>query len=539
MSLERLDLHLAGQVVMLELKNNPSFRQKVEDALSSRFQQFATEATAAMSEAVVRLRNARDVHAERVVVIADGLEKFTPLREEDRDVMEASVESLFVQHARLLRLPCHVIYTFPLWLRFRVAELGSLYDSQPLVLPMVKIAERTGGRTRRGSRSCGSSSEGESTSRASSARTSGLLTDLVLASGGYPRDLLRMMREVLVRGESFPVAPKVVSRVIDDLAREYAVIVRGTHVPMLRALAGTHRMPQGDSGEVAAFGRLLEKWLVLAYRDDDEWYDLHPLVKRAPLVAGALADALKLAPEIVAAFESLARSLALMDGFALIPLEVTGPDLGRAFAAWLLERGRQTRVVEPLDEPGWRAIVASLLDDADERTTTMVLGPRTLAPGMAAGLSLLNQRRDSIVSGLAHPLLWCGPLEFLKATWERAPDTLVDPRDDPQGAPGVAGSGGESAVAGSRGAGREGETARDARGSAGAGDALMIARVSVQLAEALLAAGEFAEANEVVARAREEATDSGSLALLEARAALRSEMERGLIGRSSMRPSAR
>jgi hypothetical protein len=86
------------------------------------------------------------------------------------------------------------------------------------------------------------------------------------------------------------VAPKVVTRVIDDLAREYAVIVRGTHVPMLRALAGAHRMPQGDSSEVAAFGRLLEKWLVLAYRDDDEWYDLHPLVKRAPLMATAIGE---------------------------------------------------------------------------------------------------------------------------------------------------------------------------------------------------------------------------------------------------------
>ncbi len=290
-TLARLDLHLAGQVVMLEMKNNPSFRQKVEDALSSRFQQFATEATAAMSEAVVRLRRAKETHAERVVVIADGLEKFTPLREEDRDTMEASVESLFVQHARLLRLPCHVIYTFPLWLRFRVAELGSLYDSQPLVLPMVKIGERDGTKYEVGIEKLRELVRRRiDEDHVLGGATSGLLTSLVLASGGYPRDLLRMMREVLVRGDTFPVAPKVVSRVIDDLAREYAVIVRGTHVPMLRALAGAHRMPQGDSSEVAAFGRLLEKWLVLAYRDDDEWYDLHPLVKRAPLMAAAVGE---------------------------------------------------------------------------------------------------------------------------------------------------------------------------------------------------------------------------------------------------------
>jgi hypothetical protein len=97
-----------------------------------------------------------------------------------------------------------------------------------------------------------------------------------------------MAREVLVRGETFPVSPKVVSRVIDDLAREYAVVVRGTYVPMLARVAESHAMPQADAAEVAAFGRLLEKWLVLAYRDEEEWYDLHPLVKRAPLVASAL-----------------------------------------------------------------------------------------------------------------------------------------------------------------------------------------------------------------------------------------------------------
>ncbi len=231
---------------------------------------------------------------------------------------------------------------------------------------------------------------------------------------------------------------------------------------------------------------------------------------------------MKITPSIAAAFESIARSMALMDGFSLIPVEVTGPDLGRALAAWLGERDLKTRVLEPVDEPGWRAIVASVLDDADEadaRKTTMVLGPRALAPGMAAGLSLLNQRRDSIVSGLAHPLLWCGPQEFLKATWERAPDlwsirgmthrvlaTSRAPAESPLW-PGIVVRDSPERLR---------ETLESARSQ---GDAAMIARVSVQLAEALLASGEFGEANEVIARAREEAIDGGTLALLEARAA--------------------
>jgi hypothetical protein len=263
----------------------------VEETLSGRFQQFAAEALHTMTESVVRLRKAPDSTAERVVVIADGLEKFSPLREEDRDAMEASVESLFVQHARLLRLPCHVIYTFPIWLRFRVAELGSLYDSQPLVLPMVKIAERDGRPYEAGIEKLRELVRKRIDEKHVFGGGGQILTDLVLASGGYPRDLLRMVREVLVRGESFPISPLTASRVIDDLAREYAVVVRGTHVPMLEKLSTTHTLPQADSNEVAAFGRLLEKWLVLAYRDETEWYDLHPLVRRSPLVAAALGGA--------------------------------------------------------------------------------------------------------------------------------------------------------------------------------------------------------------------------------------------------------
>src|SRR5262249_22908326 len=114
-----------------------------EQQLKVRFQQFAKEAETHMVEAVVRIKAA--THAHRVVVLADGLEKFTPLREEDRASMEASVETVFVQHATLLKLPCHVIYTFPLWLRFRAPELGALYDGQPQVLPMVKIADKGAG----------------------------------------------------------------------------------------------------------------------------------------------------------------------------------------------------------------------------------------------------------------------------------------------------------------------------------------------------------------------------------------------------------
>jgi hypothetical protein len=200
------------------------------------------------------------------------------------------VEGVFVQHSRWLHLPCHAVYTFPLWLRFRVAELGALYDGTPAVLPMVKIADQDGTpypvgvdklvdlvhrRVRDLPRFFGDDLDLT-------------LLPILQASGGYPRDLLRMVRQLLLDARSFPVQLADAQRVIDELLQQYAFVVRGTNLPLLKQIATSHTLPQDDAEQVAAFGRLLERWLVLAYRNGHEWYDLHPLVRRAPIVRAYL-----------------------------------------------------------------------------------------------------------------------------------------------------------------------------------------------------------------------------------------------------------
>jgi hypothetical protein len=66
--------------------------------------------------------------------------------------------------------------------------------------------------------------------------------------------------------------------------------VRGTNLPLLEQIATTHALPQKDAEQVQAFWRLLERWLVLACRNGEEWYDLHPLVRRAPIVRAYLEE---------------------------------------------------------------------------------------------------------------------------------------------------------------------------------------------------------------------------------------------------------
>jgi tetratricopeptide (TPR) repeat protein len=122
-------------------------------------------------------------------------------------------------------------------------------------------------------------------------------------------------------------------------------------------------------------------------------------------------------------FRRLGRVVDLASGFMLVPVELSGPDVARALAAWLSASGRPVVVVEPAGEEAWSVVTAMLLDvQPDSAGAVALIGTREPSRGLRAGLRLLNQRRDTIAGHLGRPLLWCGPKEFLDTTWRSAPD---------------------------------------------------------------------------------------------------------------------
>lgn len=205
----------------------------------------------------------------------------------------------------------------------------------------------------------------------------------------------------------------------------------------------------------------------------------------------------------------LLRVLSLASGFMLIPVEVAGPDAARGLAAMV----PGMTAIEPVDDEGWTQLVARLLDaGATDARAVMLIGPAGTSAGLGAALRLVNQRRDSIVQALARPLLWCGPPEFLKLTWERAPDfwsiramTLRFARssDPVQEAPLWPGAWVSDPPERLR------EMLAMARRQ---GDDRNAARAAAALAESLVARGELDEAAEVVA----ETSGAPSLRMVEA-----------------------
>lgn len=285
-NLKEMGFEAYGASLMLELKQNPDFAERIAKTIQGRFQQFAKMAHDMMSESVARLAAAPGVVASRVVVICDGLEKLTSLGEGVRAKVELAVEQLFVGHQDLLRLPCHAIFTFPLWLRFLTPLLGAAYGNEPLVLPMVKIADES-------NKPCDSGLAkleelvrrriGSEFPEVFGPNGSAILRSLLNASGGYPRDLLRMVRW-LVMNADLPITTKDCETVINNVASAYSDTILSTYLDVLAAVGTTHNLPRESESQRALFGHLFQHWLILAYRNGHEWYDLHPLVRRDRLV---------------------------------------------------------------------------------------------------------------------------------------------------------------------------------------------------------------------------------------------------------------
>jgi tetratricopeptide (TPR) repeat protein len=125
---------------------------------------------------------------------------------------------------------------------------------------------------------------------------------------------------------------------------------------------------------------------------------------------------------VTAEFRDVERLLSRAQGFVLVPVEC-GPDVARSLIEWLAAHAWPTRCLEPVDDASWYELVAGLFEAAaSDAKVIAVIGSRKPTEGVHAALRLVNQRRDAIVEAMARPLLWCGPAEFLKLAWERAPD---------------------------------------------------------------------------------------------------------------------
>lgn len=292
-----LKVPAAGEL-KLKLEQDVSFRIKLYDHLeqNGRLSDLAQECHAFLDEAVAVVSHAC-AGDQGLVIIVDSFEKVRGDLLHAEEVRYA-VETIFGRDWRWLCLPFHVIYTVPPWLTF--FEFGAAAEfGRVCILPMCRLTDQNSGELVR---------EGFSAMRQILERRMCMesvfadpdpLDHLIEASGGYPRDFLRMMREVLLTAIMERTAPPIpsadLSRIVAEVIRAqievYSKPIYDEDLPLLVEVAQTHDVPRKERSQVFRIAELFDHHFVLGYRNGQEWYHLHPLVRRSPKVRAALQEA--------------------------------------------------------------------------------------------------------------------------------------------------------------------------------------------------------------------------------------------------------
>lgn len=253
-----------------QIRSGSSQRVEIRRRLEQNLRVFVQRLNDLVDDARVRLgrKGWKDL-----VFIVDGLEKmhYAPLPDG-----QSTHSALFVAHAEQLKsIHSHVIYTVPISLVFN-ANLGDAFPDPTLVIPMVKLTESDGCTPYEPGRQALFEVVARRVDIAEVFESEDLVWQLIEASGGSVRDLMRLMR-LACYGATDCIRAAHVGRAVQELIREYDRLVQDSDLERLAAIARERRVPGDD-----ASARLLHLRLVLEYQNDERWADLHPAVRRTP-----------------------------------------------------------------------------------------------------------------------------------------------------------------------------------------------------------------------------------------------------------------
>jgi hypothetical protein len=269
---------MIGLDIKANLKENPTFRHQFQEALGQHIVALKNDANKFFEDCVKAIRKERGDDVQ-IVFIFDSLEQLRGSFFNEERVIK-SVVSLFENHQSKLAIPyVHTIYTVPPWLKFALP--GAIANPMSII-PSIRQWENDVGRTSydQGSKALLSlvrrrfAPDGIKKVFGDESR----VERLIAVCGGHFRDLLRMLREVLLQAESFPVSDTILKRAILEVRKQYLPI-SVSDARWLDRIAKKRRPDQDGDGDAGRLARFLDSHLVLYLLNGEEWYDVHPLIR--------------------------------------------------------------------------------------------------------------------------------------------------------------------------------------------------------------------------------------------------------------------
>lgn len=272
----------AGKLV-IELKTRPSLRAQVRKVVADHLTTFLEEAHAELTRLESR---AEQLGRAGVIVILDSLEKLRGISSNYEEVL-LSAERVFAGGAPQLSLPIHVLYTLP------TALIARRRFERVQFMPMIKLKSRNGEDFEEGvaaarqilTRRVPIAALEEIFGPQMEAR----IRRIIAWSGGYPRELVRMLQESIIASDKFPLSNGQFERVINQITDEYSMLVTTQSISWLALVAVTKDLSLNDDEHRKTADSMLSSNAILRYQNDVAWFDLHPAVRQLPGVQSEIA----------------------------------------------------------------------------------------------------------------------------------------------------------------------------------------------------------------------------------------------------------
>ncbi len=260
----------SGVKLALALKERPSLRAAFRDRASAAFERFLGEVRGELDQLVKQIV---ETH-HGVLVILDSLEKLRGTSTTWKDV-HASAEKVFRRIGEGLDLPVHAVYTVPPSLHQRLNIPGLHF------MPMIKLHERvTGAPFDKGIQAARALirqrvPDQELAELLGSTEVEERVTTLIQISGGYPRELIRLLQDIVIAAPFHERRfQQVLARAGDNVR---ASVVTQEAVAVLARVARYQALTVPD--ELRPFvDELLDNNVILRYQNQELWYEVHPAV---------------------------------------------------------------------------------------------------------------------------------------------------------------------------------------------------------------------------------------------------------------------
>lgn len=262
----------------LWLKQDPSFKKKLQNKLQGVLAPLRKEIEGYVSEIVRKIKD-KDGENSKIVFLLDSFEQLRGSGEAQDSVLK-SVRTLFSQYADMLRFASiQMVYSVPPYLLKLAPQLNAQLGVGTVChLTTAHIFERC---TRN------ADTDGVNVFRIiigkryqdwQSIIPQPVLDRLIESSGGDLRDFFRLLRIYLQQARHGADPTEIAAYAENHLRRDMTWITE-PHRDRLRHVAERHQPRLENDTDTDQLVHDLETKRVLMYRNGDDWYDIHPLLR--------------------------------------------------------------------------------------------------------------------------------------------------------------------------------------------------------------------------------------------------------------------